>query len=282
MTDLSIVVVTYKENLDVLKACFDSVQASQGLNYELLIIDNGANDATRGLLESYPLARYIRNMENKGFSAAVNQGMKLSTGKYILLLNPDTLFEPETLFRMILRLNKDENVGISSCLIRYPDGGIQESIRRFPRLLDQLQMLFKVPHVRQTKAFNNYMMREADPSQVLDVDSIMGAFMFIRRDVIDEIGLFDERYFIWFEEVDYCKMAHDAGWKVRHYGDLEIMHHKGHMFSKIATLRKQRWIRTSLRKYMRKHHGILPWMFLWAVTPIVIMLAVLVSFVKPK
>jgi len=282
MKDLSIVVVTYKEDLDVLKACFDSVEASKGLDFELIVVDNGANDATKGLLESYSSARYLRNQENLGFAAAVNKGMKLSDSRYVLLLNPDTSFGPEVLFKMISRLNKDENVGVASCLIRYPDGTVQESIRRFPRLFDQLQMLFKIPHIRRTKTFDKYMMRGVDPVQVLDVDSIMGAFMFIRRDLLEEVGLFDERYFIWFEEVDYCKMAHDAGWKTRHYGDLEITHHKGHMFNMIATLRKQKWIRTSLRKYMRKHHGLLPWLFLWALTPPIIALAVVVSIIKPR
>ncbi|MCH8049435.1 glycosyltransferase family 2 protein, partial [Patescibacteria group bacterium] len=246
MIDLSIVVVTYKENLDVLKECFDSVARSQHIGYELIVVDNGAKDATRGLLYSYPDSIYIRNQKNQGFAAAVNQGIKIAQGRYILLLNPDTSFGDNVLSRMVTHLDEDGDAGIASCLIRYPDGKLQESIRRFPRMIDQLFILFKVPHVfKRNRYVDRYMMREADATKTQDVDSIMGAFMLIRRDLLDEIGLFDERYFIWFEEVDYCKMAHDAGWKVRHYGDVEIKHHKGHSFSKIATLRKQKWIRTS-------------------------------------
>lgn len=283
MKDLSIIVVTYKENLDVLKACFDSVANSKDVDFELIVIDNAANSATQGLLYSYANTKYLRNQENRGFAAAVNQGMKLSQGRYVLLLNPDTSFSEDVLSKMIQRLDQDENVGIASCLIRYPGGEVQESIRRFPRLIDQLFILMKVPHIfKKSRVINRYMMRDADPKETQDVNSIMGAFMFIRRDLLDEIGFLDERYFIWFEEVDYCRVAYGAGWKIRHYGDLEITHHKGHMFNKIATLKKQKWIRTSLRKYMKKHHGIVPWLFFWSITPFVIVLALVASVIKPK
>jgi hypothetical protein len=175
---------------------------------------------------------------------------------------------------MVDHLDADKEVGVGSCVIRYPDGTLQESIRRFPRLLDQLMILMKLPHVfKRLKAIDRYMMREADLLKTQDVDSIMGAFMLIRREVIGAIGFLDERFFIWFEEVDFCKRVVDAGFKVRHYGDCEVIHHKGHSFEKVATLKKQKWVRTSLRKYMRKHHGFLAWLFLWLLTPLFILLA---------
>jgi GT2 family glycosyltransferase len=282
MIDLSVVVVTYKESLDVLKQCFDSVYASQGIQFELIVVDNGASDATRGLLYSYEGVQYLRNEENKGFASAVNRGMKMSKGKYVLLLNPDTGFNVDALKRMVDNLDEDEDVGIASSTIRYPDGSLQESIRRFPTFWNQLLVMIKIPHIFKTEAIERYMMRDVDSSETQDVNSIMGAFMFIRRELIDEIGLFDERYFIWFEEVDFCKMAHDAGWKIRHYGDVEIMHHKGLMFGKIATLKKQKWMRESLRKYMQKHEGNIPYLVLWILTPIFIGLALLVAIIKRR
>ncbi len=283
MIDVSVIVVTFNEGLDLLKKCFDSVYASQEVNFELIVVDNGANDATRGLLMSYPGAQYLRNPENMGFAAAVNRGMKVGQGKYMLLLNPDTSFGPDVFRKMINHLDADENVGVGSCIIRYPDGSLQDSIRCFPTLADQLLILLKVPHLTEkNRLIDHYMMRDVNPEETQDVDSIMGAFMWIRRDLIEDIGLFDDRYFIWFEEVDYCKMAVDAGWRVRHYADVQIEHHKGHAFSKIATLRKQKWIRTSLRKYMKKHHGVFAWLLLWALTPVFIVLAYLAASVKPR
>lgn len=283
MKDLSIVVVTFKESLDVLKQCFDSVYASRGLDFELIVVDNGASDAIKGLLMSYPGVTYLRNEENRGFAAAVNRGMKMSKGRYILLLNPDTSLEPDVLQKMTDHLDQDKDVGIASSVIRYPNGDFQESIRRFPKFKNQLLIMLKVPHiVKNHPVIDRYMMRDADPYKTQDVDSIMGAFMFIRRELLEQIGLFDERYFIWFEEVDYCRMAHDAGWKIRHYADVEILHHKGHAFGKIATLRKQKWIRTSMRKYMKKHEGAGAWFAMWVLTPVFIGLALIASIVKPK
>jgi GT2 family glycosyltransferase len=282
MLDLSIVVVTYKEDLNVLRRCFESVVASQGVNFELIVVDNARRVETESLLhEIATTATYIPNPRNMGFAYAVNCGMRAAKGRHILLLNPDTEFKPEVLKTMVGYLDRDQDVGIASSVIRYPNGDLQESIRRFPTLLNQLVILFKVPHVlKRTKIIDRYMMRDADPYQTQDVDSIMGAFMFIPRKTLEKIGLFDERYFIWFEEVDYCKMASVAGLKIRHYADVEILHHKGHSFSKLATIKKQRWIRQSLRKYMKKHHGFVPWAILWTLTPIFIIMAYGAALIK--
>lgn len=283
MIDVSIIVLTYKEGLDVLKACFDSVAASKDISYELIVSDNGASEATRGLLFAYPQSRYLKNEGNLGFAKGVNRGLKFAQGRYALLLNPDTSFGPDVIAKMIAHLDQDTDVGIGSCLIRYPDKKLQESIRRFPSIVDQLLVMSKIPHfLPDIGPVKKYMMRDVDQTATQDVDSIMGAFMFIRRELLEKIGHLDERYFIWFEEVDYCKMAHDAGWKIRSYGDVEITHHKGHTFNKIATRRKQKWIRTSLRKYMYKHHGWAAAGIFWALTPLFILLGWSASIVKPN
>ncbi|KKW29673.1 MAG: Glycosyl transferase family 2 [Candidatus Uhrbacteria bacterium GW2011_GWD2_52_7] len=281
MPDISIVIVVHRESLDVLRACFDAVKVAQGVSYEVFVVDNGANDEYRALVEPMPHATYIRNGKNMGFAYAVNRGMERSTGRYVLLLNPDTVVPGDAMAKMVQHLNEDKDVGIASCIIRYPDGTLQDSIRRFPTPIDQLITLVKLPHVFNRLApIDRYMMRDADPLKTQDVDSIMGAFMFIRRELLDRIGLLDERYFIWFEEVDYCKMAVDAGFKVRHYADVEIIHHKGHTFNKQSTILKQRWVRTSLRKYLRKHHGLVPWLMFWALTPVFVVLAYVAATIK--
>jgi GT2 family glycosyltransferase len=273
--DISVVIVTYKTDPEVLRSCFVSLAATRDVSLEIFVIDNaGDKSMTRFAKEILPEATVIVNEENRGFAAAINQGMIPATGRYVLLLNPDTSIPPDALKKMIDHLDADKEVGIASSIIRYPDGTHQESVRRFPKFLDQLLILLKFPHLfKKIGPVDTYMMREVDLLKTQDVDSIMGAFMFIRREVIEKLGGLDERYFIWFEEVDYCKMAVDAGFKIRQYGDVEIIHHKGHSFNKVATIRKQKWIRTSLRKYMKKHHGFLPWAVLWMLTPLFIVLA---------
>jgi GT2 family glycosyltransferase len=282
MIDLSVVVVTFTEHPDVLRRCFESLAASQGLTIEVVVVDNANRPATAALLKQVlSTASYLPNRENRGFAAAVNVGMRAAKGTYILLLNPDTEFQPQVLASMVDHLRHDSEVGIASAVIRYPDGSLQESIRRFPTLWNQVLILFKIPHLwPHVSSLDRYMMRDVDPLQTQDVESIMGAFMFITRPLIERIGLFDERYFIWFEEVDYCKQAHDAQFKIRHYADVSIVHHKGHTFNQLATLRKQKWIRQSLRKYMRKHDGFLSWVVLWILTPVFIVLAYLAAFIK--
>lgn len=281
MPDVSIVIVVHRESLDVLRACFDAVKATRDVSCEVFVVDNGASDEYRALVEPMPHATYIRNGKNMGFAYAVNRGMERSTGRYVLLLNPDTVIPPDAIAKMVRHLDRDREVGIASCVIRYPDGKLQDTIRRFPGFIDQLLVLLKLPHVfKRLPAIDRYMMRDKDPMVTQDVDSIMGAFMFIRRELIDRIGMFDERYFIWFEEVDYCKMAVDAGFAVRHYADVEITHHKGHTFNKQSTILKQRWVRTSLRKYLKKHHGLVQWLAFWALTPVFIGLAYAAAIIK--
>lgn len=282
MPDLSIVIITFREDLEVLHACFASIVASASTDTEVIVVDNGGRAETAQLLaDVLPHATYVPNPENRGFAAAVNQGMARSTGQYVLLLNPDTVLPSTTLATMLAHMDRDVDVGIGSCIIRYPDGRLQESIRRFPTLRDQLVVLLKLPHVFPGLV-NRYMMRDVDPEKTQDIDSIMGAFMMIRRDVLHRVGMFDERYFIWFEEVDYCKMAKDAGFVIRSYGDCHVVHHKGHMFNQLATLRKQRWVRESMRKYFGKHHGRASWLVLWALAPLFIGLAYLAAFIKRK
>lgn len=279
---LSTIIITYKTDPEVLRRCLQSVAGQVGIDQEVIIVDN-AGDASvlQFASDILPKATCIMNSQNKGFAYAVNQGMKASKGDYVLLLNPDTEVPADACAKMVAHMEQDLEVGIASSIIRYPDGKLQDSIRRFPALFDQLIILSKLPHVlKRIPAVDHYMMRDVDPMKTQDVDSIMGAFMFIRRSVIDKIGMFDERYFIWYEEVDYCKMAVDAGFKVRHYADVEMFHHKGHSFNKVATIKKQYWVRQSLRKYMKKHHGILPWLLLTVLNPLFIVLAYGAALVK--
>ncbi|MEK9156963.1 MAG: glycosyltransferase family 2 protein [Patescibacteria group bacterium] len=273
--DISIITIAYKNSPEVLRACFESVAKSEGVSWEFIVVDNAGDAQTITQVSSViPRATCIINNENKGFAAATNQALNIAKGRYVLMLNPDTSFAPNVLASMVAHMDVSPDVGVGSSVIRYPDGKLQESIRRFPTLKDQLCILLKIPHMlRRNNLLDSYMMRDKDPLATQDVDSIMGAFMWIRREVIDSVGLFDERYFIWFEEVDYCKMVVDAGWKVRHFADVEIVHHKGVSFSTVGFLRRQKWIRRSMRKYFWKHEGFLSWFVLFALAPVFIVLS---------
>jgi GT2 family glycosyltransferase len=273
--DVSVVTIVYKNTPEVLRACFESVARSVGVSFEFIVIDNAGDAQTITCVsEVIPRATCIINSENKGFAGATNQGLKIAQGRYVLLLNPDTSFGPDVLAKMVAHMDASPEVGIGSSIIRYPDGKLQESVRRFPTLRDQLAILFKLPHLlRRNSMLDSYMMRDIDPLVTQDVDSIMGAFMWIRRETLAQVGNFDERYFLWFEEVDYCKMVSDAGWKIRHFADVHITHHKGVSFSTVGFLRRQKWVRQSMREYFWKHQGFFSWLVLWIFAPVFIALA---------
>ncbi len=282
MIDISVIVITYNTRLDLLKACFDSVYASKDIDVELIVVDNGKILGLEGLLKAYEGSQYVRNEYNVGFAKAVNQGIERSKGEYIVLVNPDVQFDSDILLKMKNHLDRDTDVEIASCRMHYRSGELQRSIRRFPTFKDQVEIMLKVPHFRKTDANSSYLMLDSNLHETQDVDSIMGAFMWMRRSIVERIGGFDPRFFLWFEEVDYCKRAVDAGATIRHYGDIVITHVKGHDFSKIPTFRKQKWMRSSLRKYAFKHFALHEWAFLWLLTPLFILISLIASIIKPK
>ena len=278
--DISIVIVNYKYSLEMLKACLDSVKNSQGVSYEIFFVDNSADAVQANLCAQYEDCSYIGNTQNVGFASAVNQGMRLSTGRYILLLNGDVVFGEDVLKRMLDHLDAESDVGIASCVIRYPNGELQPSIRRFPTPWNQLLVLSKIPHFFSPQSFRKYMADDIDPYQTQEVESIMGAFMWICHEVPQDIGLFDEKFFLWFEEVDYCHRAHKAGIKIKHYADVEVFHKKGAAFSLVHTWKKQAWMRQSLRWYMRKHYGLLAWLVFIIFQPFFLLTALIAHTFK--
>lgn len=267
MPNISIVIVNFRYRLDILRACLDSIAKSKKVTYEVLFIDNSPDGTQSQLCLEYEHITYIANDVNVGFATGVNQGMKLAKGKYILLLNGDVIFDAHILEGMLAHLAEEPEVGIASCVIRYPNGELQPSIRRFPTPWNQFLVMSKIPHVYTPRAHKRYMAYDIDPMATQEVESIMGAFMWISRDTIERIGLFDERYFLWFEEVDYCYRAYKAGVVIKHYGDLEVYHKKGASFSTVQTWRKQVWMRQSLRWYMRKHYGVGVWLLYMLAQP---------------
>jgi GT2 family glycosyltransferase len=135
-----------------------------------------------------------------------------------------------------------------------------------PTLADQLAVLLKIPHF-WPGSVRHYLAEDLDLTKDQDVESIMGAAMLITREAIAKVGWFDERYFLWFEEVDYCARTLNAGLKVRHIAGVHMVHARGVSFGLVGTWKKQQWFRQSMRKYARKHWGVVPWIALWVAVP---------------
>ncbi|MBU0531776.1 MAG: glycosyltransferase family 2 protein [Candidatus Uhrbacteria bacterium] len=289
MLNISIIIVNYKV-AELVERCIDSIYAhTQGVSFEVFLVDNASgDDVVERVSHKHPEVNIIANNENLGFASACNQGIELAQGDFVLLLNPDTELKDDAISAIVSKMRADAEVGIGGVHLINPDGTHQSSgVRRFPKPLDQLLIMLKVPHLisnpsNHPNLLKSYFMYDLDPNQSQDVDQVMGAFFCIKRDLIRQIGPLDRGFFIWFEEVDFCKRAVDAGWRVRYYADIDVIHYRGKSFDQVATIKKQKWIRNSLRRYIKKHFGFGTWFMFAILEPVFVLLAIISQIIKPK
>ena len=226
---VSIIIVNYNVEYFI-KKCIESIKDTiSSSKYEIIVVDNNSTDNSLQILKNnFKKITIIENENNLGFSKAVNIGIKNSSGKYIALINPDIFFVEDTL--MILRKYLIENidVGIVGCKVLNPDGTFQLSSRRsFPDIFSLfskqvgLSMLFP-----NSKFFSKYNQTYISLDEIQKTDSISGACMMFKRNIIRRIGYFDERFFLYFEDTDYCLRAINAGYFVIYNPQTQIIHYK--------------------------------------------------------
>jgi hypothetical protein len=227
---LSIVIVNYNTE-KLLKGCLESVYAgANGTPMDIWVVDNNSHDGSVSMLKSmFPVVRVIENPANVGFSRANNAAISQSRADYILLLNPDTLIIEDAIERMIKFMNEHPDVGIAGCKVLNRDGTLQLACRRSiptPKVafyrLTGLSRLFP-----KSEVIAKYNMTYESPEHTHEVDAVSGAFLMIRRKVVEEIGLLDERFFMYGEELDWCLRAKRAGWAVAYHPKAQIVHYKG-------------------------------------------------------
>jgi GT2 family glycosyltransferase/O-antigen ligase len=253
MRDLRIVIVPWNSEKQ-LAACLSSLSAAcEGLTWDVVVVDNASTDKSVAVARQYvgPNGVVIENKENRGFAKACNQGIAGFDTRFVLLLNPDTVCPPSSLTKLVRAADNDPQIGIAGPKLVNTDGSAQTSIRRFPSFWDQMGVMLKVHNFIPT-LFSRYFAADKSLDAEQDVDSIMGACFLIRKELIKDIGILDERYFIWFEEVDYCRRAHQNGWKVRYIPSTSITHMGGQSFDQVFSVKKQSYFNTSLISYFRK------------------------------
>ena len=280
--DLSIIIVSWNTK-DLLKKCLESVLAeTKGLDFEVFVVDNGSQDGSAKMGEkNFSQVKLIENRSNLGFAQANNQAIEKSRGKYILLLNPDTVILGNTLRKMIDFLESHPEVGILGPKILNPDGSLQPSCRTFPTLASQALILLKLHNfLPGLPPIKKYYMLGWDHSETKEVDQVMGSCFMIKKKLIDEIGLLDESYWIWFEEVDFCKRARLAGWKTYFLPDVSIIHHKAKAFEQLSPIKKQIRLNRSMLRYFKKFHSTSSYFALLSLYPSSILLASLYQVVS--
>jgi len=253
--DLSVIIVNWNTR-DLLKLCLESIPAkTRRIFYEIIVIDNASSDGSAEMVErDFPEVRLIKNKENRGFGRANNQGLSGAKGKYILFLNSDVAVNEGCLDELFDFMEKNPSVGASSCQLTFPDGSLQHSCRTFPTFKVFFLMLLGFRQLfPRMKMFRDYLMLDWDHGDVREVDQIMGSFMLVRKDVLDGIGSFDERYWMYFEEVDLCLRMKKAGWKIVHYPYVSAIHFLSRSSQQWEKRKRVREFQTSMLKYFRKN-----------------------------
>jgi len=246
---LTVIIVNWNAG-ELIQRCLNTVFAAKfGGDLEVIVVDNCSADQSPKLIaEKYPQVRLILNSENTGFARANNQALREARGDLLLLLNPDTELQPDTLQVMADFIISRPECGIAGCLVLNPDGSLQPACRRnIPTLGDAffkltgLSRLF--PH---SPRFSRYNLSYLPADRVTEVDAVSGAFMFTRRDVVEKIGLLDERFFMYGEDLDWCRRSKEAGFVNYFVPETAIVHYHGQSS-------RQRPVRSAYHFYQAMH-----------------------------
>lgn len=228
---LSIIIITYNsENL--IGPCLDSIyKTTKDLDYEIIIIDNVSQDDTVSFLrKNYPKINLTVNSENVGFARGVNQGIKKAKGEFILLLNPDMRVLDGAINKSLAYLEKNSDTGILGCQLLYPNLKLQASFGNFPSLFTEfLQATYLYKFLPWGRFIPESATSKKRFKKIHEVDWLGGGFMMVRRKTFDQIGLFDENFFMYLEDVDLCFRAKKSGFKVIYFPEAQVIHH--HMAS---------------------------------------------------
>jgi GT2 family glycosyltransferase len=252
MPDVSAVIVTY----NALPWIERSLESLEGTNAEVIVVDHGSTDGTLDLVRDRVPAVRVIEQENKGLGAGSNAGMRVASGRYFLLLNSDAWLKEGSLAKLVAFADEHPEAAVVGPKLLNLDGTLQRSVRGFPsvwRLATEYFFLRKL--APRSRALNSFYAGGFDHDYVRQAEFVMGAAILVRREAADAVGLFDEDFFMYNEESDWCYRFRQAGWQVLFYPDAEVFHVGG------ATT-KQNWQRNyreqvvSHLRFLAKHHGV--------------------------
>ena len=232
--------------------------ADDGMKLRLLAVDNASTDQSAAILrESFPCEVFIRNENNVGFGRANNQLLEHVRSEYVLLLNTDAFVSPDTIAKTVAYMDAHPRCGILGVRLTGSDGDLQPSRRSFPTPLNTFLRRTGLLHWAGVPAARHDI--EEDHATEAECDWVPGCYYLVRRQVLDDVGLFDPRFFLYFEEVDHCRRAREAGWTVTYLPSTSVVHLGGESAKSVSGLDHGRQISVlqieSELLYMRKHFG---------------------------
>jgi len=255
--DVSVAVVSHND-ARYLPACLDSLAPERhSLQLEVFVVDNMSVDETVPLVrERYSWVRLIENSRRQGFAANNNRAIRRSSGRYVLVLNPDTEVRPCALERLVSFMEGHPRVGLCGPQLLFPDGGVQPSCRRFPTL--GTVIVRRTPlriWLRNSGFGQRHLMADVDHGTCRAVDWIIGASIMARRELLETVGLMDEGYFLYVEDIDWAYRAWQRGWRVMYYPEAQIVHYH-QAKSDNALLSRYSWYHLrGMWRFYRKHRA---------------------------
>jgi GT2 family glycosyltransferase len=252
--DVTIIIVSWNTR-EILRDCLRSVYENAGaLDFETIVVDNASADGSAQMVaRDFPQVQLVINADNRGFAAANNQGMTLARGRYVLLLNSDTVVLDRALEKTVAFAEAHPEAAVVGCRVLNPDRTWQRTCSRFPSALNLLlssTYLYKL--FPKSRFWGREFMLYWDRSDVREVDVVSGSFMLVRREAIERVGMMDEAFFMYAEETDWCYRFHQAGYKALFTPAGSIVH-LGGASSRQAASKMRLQLSASILYFLKKH-----------------------------
>lgn len=228
--DVSIIIVNYNTKKLTLECIQSIYHSNTSYQFEIILVDNNSTDGTvDAIVDEFPNIKVIANQENVGFSKANNQAINHSNGRYILLLNSDTIVKNGTIDTMVQFMDENKEIGASGCKVVLPDGTLDKACHRgFPTPSASFYYISGLARrFPNNPRFSGYHLSHLNMDDIHEVDCLVGAFMLVRSETISQVGLLDETFFMYGEDIDWCYRIKEAGWKIYYHPHVEIIHYKG-------------------------------------------------------
>ena len=253
--NLSVVIVTWNTK-DIVQECLESLkEQAQRSDTEIIVVDNASSDHTPELIQKHcPWVKLVQNDTNLGFAGGNNIGVRLSKGKYIALVNSDVVVPKDCLEKMIQYMEQHPDIGMLGPKMLLKDGSLGQSCMGFPSIWNWFCRAFALDRLfKSSRLFGGFLMTHFQYDRVIDVDVLTGWFWMVRREALDRVGLLDERFFMYGEDIDWSKRFHEAGWRVVFYPEAEAVHYCGASSSNAPTRFYVEMSRANMQ-YCRRHH----------------------------
>ena len=253
--DLSVIIVNYNVKEFLQNLIHSIYKAAQKITFEIIVVDNASDDGSVEFIrDKFPEVKLFANDKNLGFSKANNIGLKVAEGKYILLINPDTLVSEDTLEKMIRFFQDNPDAGLAGCKILNPDGSLQLACRRsFPGPWTSFCKVTGLSSIfPKSKLFARYNLTFLNEDQTYEVDAISGSFMMFTKEIYNKVGGLDEQFFMYGEDLDFCYRVQKAGFKVVYVHSAQIIHYKGES-TRRSSLDETKIFYSAMHLFVRKH-----------------------------